>query len=158
MTQWEWSCSMESGQCPGEDGRTVPAHCSVPSLPFSWSSRDVREPSQWNEGCTPPHWPNHCTRTPVGRLPLGGWHCLHRLPCAGPKERASVAVIFTDLWKVHLQSLFHWTCGISIYVKYCKTLAIYFSSVWILSLCVLLLRRNINIIIRLFNMAEYTHS
>lgn len=158
MPEWERSCSMESGQCGSEDGRTEPAHCSAPPSPFSWRSRDVRQPGQRKEGCAPPHWPNHCADTWEERCRR--WMALLALAAlrrGKGKPQLPLFLLISERF-IFSASFIGLACGINIYVKYCKTLAVHFISVWILSLCVLLLRRNINIIMRLFNMAEYTHS
>ena len=116
----------------------APTQCSVTPSLFSWSSHDLRERSQRNKGWTPRHGPNPCADTPAGLLPAGGCHCLHR---GGGKPQSLLFSLISKRF-VFSASFIGLTCGISIYVKEYKTLVIYFSSIWILSLCVLLLRRN----------------
>lgn len=113
-------------------------------LPFSLSSGDLGERSQENKGCTPRYWPNHCTDTPAACcwMHVAGCHHLHGLTCTGKPQLLLLLLISESF--IFSASLIGLACANNTYVKYRKALDIHFSSVWILSLCVLLRKHKPN--------------
>lgn len=111
-------------------------------IPILLKELDLREPGQWSKGCTLHHWPSPCMVIP--------WGCclLVVSPSTLGQGKNSQLLLFLPISeKFTFSASFTGTaCGINSYTDYCKISAVYFSSVWILPLCAVLLKRNINML------------
>lgn len=83
------------------DRWTAPAEGSAPH-PHPSEGAGAQGASSVKQGLHPPHRPGPCMVTAGGCCPL-----LVSPPTLGQGE-PSAAVVFADVWKVHLQCLFHW--------------------------------------------------
>lgn len=133
---------MGSGQCPGGDRWTdgqllLGVSTSAPSSWRSWSQ------GAWSvkQGLHPSPRTKSLHGHSLGLLPAGG-----ATTHTGTRETLSCRLLFLQIpERFTFSASFTGTaCGMKSNADYCKTSAIHFSSVSILPLCALLLKRSIN--------------